>query len=251
MIENIKIVLIETSHPGNIGSAARAIKNMGLSQLVLVKPKDYPSVQATARASGADSILENAVMVETVEQAIADSTLIIGASARDRRLTWPELDPRRMADLVFEEMSQKTAKVALLFGRENNGLSNEELALCHYLVQIPANPNYSSLNLAAAVQVLCYELRQTYLRLNKLSSDVVVEHKQDSPLADFEAIDRMHEHMQLVLTRLSFLSEKQPDKLVRRIKRLFNRAQMEEKEVQIIRGIMSAIEKVLNEVDKK
>jgi len=252
MLNNIQIVLIATSHPGNIGSAARAMKNMGLSQLSLVSPKDYPNVKATARASGADDILENAVICQTLEEAIAGATLVIGASARDRRLTWPELNPKQMAELVREKSANSDTRIAILFGRENNGLSNEELELCHYLVQIPANPVYSSLNLAAAVQVLAYELRMVYLQSVAESHDRNISsakkaNELDSPLAKGDAMNHMYEHMQSVLVRLEFINEQQPAKLVRRIKRLFNRAQMEEKEVQIIRGMMSAIEKMLDQ----
>lgn len=251
MLENILFVLIETSHPGNIGSAARAINTMGLQRLCLVNPQEYPSVKATARASGAHGLLAQAEIHPCTESAIAKSTLVIGASARDRRLSWPELSPREMADLVTSHVSKTGTEVAILFGRENNGLSNEELALCHYLVQIPANPAYSSLNLAAAVQVLAYEIRMSYLACNQHSNVILGKEpesdkgllKMDSPLANQDSMNRMYVHLHRVLSELSFINEKQPDKLIRRIKRLFNRAQMEEKEVQIIRGILSAIEK--------
>ena len=157
MRQNITIVLIGTTHPGNIGAVARAMKNMCLQRLVLVAPKIYPSAEATARASGADDLLAKARVYETLDQAIEGCHLVIGASARLRTVEWPQLDPRMCAAKVLEECG-RDAEVALLFGRESSGLSNAELDRCHYLVHIPANPEFSSLNLSQAVQVLGYEL---------------------------------------------------------------------------------------------
>lgn len=248
MLNKISFVLIETSHPGNIGAAARAIKTMGLNKLSLVNPVEYPSVKATARASGADDVLAQAGVFSSVQQAIAKSTLVIGTSARDRRLAWPVLTPTQMAEVIFSHISTNPEhQVGLLFGRENNGLSNEELELCHYLVQIPANPAYSSLNIAAAVQILAYEIRSSYLLSKKQEEQTLSGNatEMDSPMACHDSLDRMYEHLFKLLYQIDFINEKQPIKLIRRIKRLFNKAQMEEKEVQIIRGILSAVEKNL------
>ena len=153
----IRIVLVETSHPGNIGASARAMKTMGFDDLVLVAPQEFPCAEATARASGADDVLSRARVVESLSEAIADCGFIVGASARSRSLPWPTVDPRTCARTVVTEAADNT--VAIVLGPEHSGLTNEDLGVCQQLVQIPANPDYSSLNLAMAVQVLCYELR--------------------------------------------------------------------------------------------
>ena len=158
---NIRVVLVGTTHPGNIGAAARAMKNMCLEHLWLVQPKIFPHAEATARASGADDVLARARVVETLEEALQECVLVVGASARQRTIPWPELDPRACAAAVWNKATH--GPVALVFGRENSGLSNAELERCHYLVHIPANPDYSSLNLAAVVQVLTYECLETML----------------------------------------------------------------------------------------
>ncbi|MCK5355269.1 MAG: RNA methyltransferase, partial [Methyloprofundus sp.] len=156
MLSNIRIVLVETSHPGNIGAVARAMKNMCMSELYLVAPKIFPSADATSRASGADDILASAVLCDSIQEAIADCQIVIGASARSRTIAVPDESPRVCAERLAIEAQNN--KVAILFGRENSGLKNHELDLCHFLLRIPCNEEYSSLNLAAAVQVVCYEL---------------------------------------------------------------------------------------------
>ena len=155
MLKNVRVVLVNTSHPGNIGGAARAMKNMGLSELVLVDPERFPDPDAVSRASGADDVLVNARIVATLEEAIADCSLVLGTSARDRRIPWPVLDPRESADKVLDQLEQVAdAQIALVFGREDSGLTTDELQRCQYHVHIPSMPDFSSLNLAAAVQVL-------------------------------------------------------------------------------------------------
>ena len=158
MLSRIRIVLIGTTHPGNIGAVARAMKNMCLEQLVLVAPKIYPSAEATARASGADDLLGSARVCDSLDQALAGCRLVVGTSARLRSVRWPQVDPRQCAERLLDELSAD-GEVAVLFGRESSGLSNTELDRCHYLVHIPANPDYASLNLAQAAQVIGYELR--------------------------------------------------------------------------------------------
>lgn len=160
MSAEIRIVLVNTSHPGNIGGVARAMKNMKFSQLHLVAPKKFPHVEADSRASGATDILENAVVHETLEQAIADCHFVVGTSARGRHIPWPVVDPRELSSIV---QGAGDKKIAVVFGREDRGLTNEELHLCHHHVHIPSNPDFSSLNLAAAVQVITYELRMADL----------------------------------------------------------------------------------------
>jgi len=162
LLQNIRVVLVNTSHPGNIGGAARAMKNMGIADLVLVDPLEFPSPKADARASGATDVLGAACVVATLEEALVGCSLVLGTSARDRRIPWPLLDPRESATTSLEQAA-KGAKVALVFGREYAGLTNEELQRCHYHVHIPSDPEFGSLNLAAAVQVLTYEVRMAWL----------------------------------------------------------------------------------------
>lgn len=237
-LQNIDIVLVETSHPGNIGATARAMKNMGLMNLILVNPKNYPNVEATQRASGADDVLQKACVTATLREAVEDATLVVGSSARFRRLAWPQWDAREAGVQMVEHSNQQKGRVALVFGRENNGLSNEEMELCHYLVQIPTNEEYSSLNLSQAVQVLSYEIRMASLS----SSPFDESQERDSPLATHEVVEQMFDHIHEVLGQLEFINQDHPVKLLRRIRRMFHKAQLEEKEVQIVRGIFAAVE---------
>lgn len=233
-LEQLRIVLVETSHPGNIGAAARAMKTMGLSDLALVSPKDYPCAEATARASGADDILSRAQVHSSLADAVSDCVLVLGLSARSRSIGWPVQSAREGA---VEAVSQsQNGKVALVFGRERTGLSNEELDLCRYLVHIPANPDYSSLNLAAAVQVLCYELRVA-------AGAGVPESQPDSPPADSKQLEDMYAHLEKVMTDTGFLNPENPRYLMRRLRRLFARAGLEENEVAILRGLLSSVER--------
>jgi len=229
--QNVKIVLIETSHPGNIGAAARAMKNMCLDQLYLVNPKDFPSAVATARASGADDVLANAVRCETLEQAVKDCSLVIGASARLRSVEWPELNPRECAELVNVEESK--GGVAIIFGREDSGLSNTELDKCQYLVHIPTNPDYSSLNIAAAIQVICYEIHVA-------NRDEKPEQENVEQRATGAQMEGFFNHMESALTEIGFLKPPSCQKLVRRLRRLYNRAQLDQTDVNILRGMLSA-----------
>ena len=237
MFDKARIVLIETSHPGNIGAAARAMKCMGLTRLYLVSPGRFPCAEATARASGADDVLAGAMVRDSLEEAIADCGLVIGASARQRRIPWPLLEPREAAARVLEAASADT-DCALVFGREHSGLTNEEMELCHFLVTIPTNPGFSSLNLAAAVQVLCYELRQgagmAPARAGQRDARV--------PAATAEAMERLYEHLQQVMIGTGFLDPAKPRRLMRRLRRLFNRAGLDSQELQILRGFLAAIE---------
>lgn len=236
--ENIRIVMVETSHAGNIGAAARAMKTMFLSNLALVKPRNFPSDEATARASGAGDLLEAAMVVESVEEAIAGCDLVIGASARVRTLDWPQLDGRACAELVQGRSQQ--GKVAILFGREDSGLTNEEMAYCHYLLHFPTNPDYSSLNVAAAVQIICYELMMQG-RLNEEQQ----QEKRD-PLSEYaasEELEGMFNHMEEALKEIEFLQPENPRQMMLRLRRLFNRAQLEVREVNILRGIFKAAQR--------
>jgi len=229
--QNVRIVLIETSHPGNIGAVARAMKNMSLEQLALVRPKEFPSAVATARASGADDILANATIYDSLEEAIKDCSLVIGASARLRSVKWPELTPRSCADLVHNHSGN--VNTAILFGREDSGLTNNELDKCQYLVHIPTNPDYQSLNIAAAVQVICYEL---HLLGCESKGDVVSSKSR----ASIDQMEGFFNHMELALTELGFLRPPSCQKLLRRLRRIYNRAGLDQTDINILRGVLSA-----------
>lgn len=234
MLDDIEIILVETSHPGNIGAAARAMKTMGLQKLVLVSPVLFPHADATARAAGADDLLQNARVVESLEEALSHAEWVIGCSARERTLSRQLYEPYACARLV----SQSPRKVAFVFGRERNGLTNEELSLCHDQVCIPANPDYSSLNLSAAVQIICYELRMASLS-NKTAPAPT---KQADPLASAAQVAGFYQHLEETLVRIGFLDVKQPKKLMERLKLLFNRTSMSVRELNILRGILTATE---------
>lgn len=239
-LSRVRVVLVNTSHPGNIGAVARAMKNMGLSQLVLVDPVEFPSGEARARASGATDILEQARVVETLDDAVADCALVMGASARLRSIPWPGLDPRAAAEKVGEVIND--AEVALVMGRENNGLSNAELDRCNYLIHIPANPEYSSLNIAAATQVLVYELRMSLLEQAGLRDN---RFHSDQPRATADDLERLYEHLQQTLTELDFLKPSAPRQIMRRLRRLYGRAELDRMEINILRGILTATQEKL------
>lgn len=242
MLENIRIVLVNTSHTGNIGSTARAMKTMGLSQLVLVEPVSPPDGKSSALAAGAGDVLANAKTVSTLEEAVSDCGLVVGTSARSRTHSWPMLDPRDCGVKLIQEVAKYP--VALVFGRENNGLTNEELQQCHFHVCIPANPEYSSLNLAAAVQTLCYEIRMAFLNQNEYP-DV----EQEYPLS--ENLERFYEHLENSLSKTGFIVKNHPGMVMTKLRRLFNRARPESAELNILRGILSSIDKSVPEVDSQ
>jgi len=237
---NIRIVLVGTTHPGNIGSAARAMKTMGLSDLALVSPRERPDAEAEARATGAGDVLASAAIHDNLDAAIADCQLVIGASARTRRLGALPMTPPEMARLVTERTSGE-ARAAILLGRERTGLTNEELDRCHHLVHIPANPDYSSLNLAAATQVLAYELRMAHLALAG-ETGMPESGSKTQPLATAGELEHLYEHFEQVLLDLGFLDRSNPRQLMRRIRRFFGRALPDRNEVNIFRGILSAVE---------
>lgn len=236
--QQIRIVLVEPSHPGNIGAVARAMKTMGLGRLVLVAPEQFPDQQATWRAVWANDVLESAVVVDTLDEAVADCAYVVGTCARDQRLPWPVLDPRRAA----KEMSDKSlqGEVAILFGREDNGLSNDELMRCNLHLAIPTSDAYNSLNLAMAVQIVCYELHMlvTEGELPRESNA-----QWDEPLATQENIERFYVHLEETLSQIGFLNPAAPRKLMPRLRRLYNRLAMDEMELNILRGILTETQK--------
>ncbi len=242
-LDHIRIVLINTSHPGNIGGTARAIKNMGLSRLYLVEPKDYPNDRARYRAASALDILTNATICETLDEAVADCNLVVGASARDRSIPWPVMDPRETAETIFNEPEGQ--EIAILFGREDRGLTNSELQRCHFHLQIPSNPEYSSLNLAAAVQVACYELRMAALNEGTAKNIPGWGVNWDVRTADTEEIQRFFVHLEETLTQLKVINPKNPRQLMTRLKRLYLRSRPDMLEVNILRGILTATQRHL------
>jgi TrmH family RNA methyltransferase len=241
------VVLVNTSHPGNIGGAARAMKNMGLSRLVLVDPEDFPSGDAVARASGATDILDAAQVVGTLEEALVGCSLVIGTSARDRRIPWPLLDPRECG-VTSCEQAAAGGEVALVFGREYAGLTNEELQRCQYHVHIPSNPEFSSLNLAAAVQVLAYEVRMAWLAAQGLPSKV--EKLETTAMLSSQAVtadelESFYGHLQRVLVMIGFLDPQKPRHLMTRLRRLYGRSAVSKLEMNILRGILTETEKAV------
>ena len=236
---NIRIVLVETSHSGNIGAVARAMKNMCLTQLYLVQPHHFPTEEAIARASGADDILQGAVVCDTLDQALQGCGIVYGSSARLRTIRWPQVNARQAAEQIAGETDH--SQVAILFGRERSGLTNEELERCHYLLNIPANEEYSSLNIAAAVQVVAYELMMA-----SSQSTPVTGKEKVTVLATADEVEGLHKHLEETLIRLGYLDPQQPKHLMRRLRRLYHKARLERLEVNILRGILTDTQKCLD-----
>lgn len=233
--QRIRIVLIETSHPGNIGAAARAMKTMCLSELYLVNPQQYPCVEATARAAGADDVLAAARVVESLPEALVGCTTVFGTSARLRSQRWPIVSPREAAAELAPLSDGQD--IALVFGRERTGLTNEEMGYCHKLIHIPVNPDYSSLNLASAVQVMAYEM-------HSLENSSVIP---DEPLrsgegpADVQDVERFFAHLEEALVAVDYLDPNDPKHLMLRMRRLFNKSNLTEVEVRILRGVLKQV----------
>jgi TrmH family RNA methyltransferase len=241
-LDRIRIVLSGTTHPGNIGAAARAMKTMGLGRLVLVAPKLFPCAEATARASGADDILANALVYDTLRDAVSDCVMVYGTSARLRTLSAPLVEPEQAASGLLE-YAGRSADVAIVFGRERTGLTNEELDLCHKMVVIPSNPDFSSLNLAAAVQIICYELCKQ-VQSGKVISPVG-DPEWSAPVSA-EALDHFYTHLGEVMVQTGFLDPLKPRRLMRRLKQLFNRTNMDQNEYNILRGILTSVQESLS-----
>ncbi|MEW4533195.1 tRNA (cytosine(32)/uridine(32)-2'-O)-methyltransferase TrmJ [Vibrio paracholerae] len=237
MLERVKVVLVGTTHSGNIGSAARAMKVMGLSQMVLVDPQCQVDAQAIALAAGASEIALNAQIYPTLEAAVADCGLVVGTSARSRTLEWPMLEPRECGEKLISEANQHS--VAMVFGRERTGLTNEELQLCHYHVCVPANPEYSSLNLAMAVQLLSYEVRMAYLALQQSSQSSTLQEEYPR----HQELERFYAHLEQVIMQTEFISAQQPGQVMNKLRRMFTRARPEAQEINILRGILTSVQK--------
>ena len=236
-LHNIRVVLVNTSHPGNIGGAARAMKNMGVTRLVLVDPQRFPAEEAVARASGATDILDGVEVVATLEEALVGCSLAFGTSARERRIPWPLIGPRECGDMAFSR-AQAGDEIALVFGREHAGLTNEELQRCHYHVHIPSDPGFSSLNLAAAVQVLTYEVRMAMLASQDgLSAERVVEEGEQEVTAD--EMESFYGHLEQSLVEIGFLDPANPRNLMARLRRLYGRSAVTRVEMNILRGVLT------------
>ena len=264
----VKIVLVNTTHPGNVGAAARAMKTMGLDQLVLVSPRHFPSAECTARAAGADDILARATVFPSVAEAVADCGLVFGTSARTRSISWPEVTPETAAAQIIEHAGAGSG-AAVLFGRESSGLSNEELEICHAMIRIPTNTAFASLNIASAVQIICYEISKQYLAREAGSGDGLKSvpkgtgGESGAPETDFNPspdddtaspatageMEYFYEHFEQTLTDIGYLDPEQPRRLMRRIRRLFNRARLDSNEYNILRGILTAVRNVAGKLD--
>lgn len=237
MLDKIKIVLVETSHTGNIGSAARAMKTMGLHHLCLVSPKSLPDEQTLALSAGATDVVEQIEIVSTFEQAIADCTLVIGTSARSRHFQTTQIEPRTCGEKAIEQVAM-AGKVAIVFGRERVGLTNDELLKCHYHLNIPANPEYSSLNLAMAVQLVCYEIRMAWLAQQKgeRKENIVQLNEQQPP--NQKELEYFFMQTEKLYTQLGFI---QNPAIMRKIRQLYLRQNLRKNELNILLGMLSAV----------
>ena len=238
LLNSVKVVLVGTTHPGNIGATARAMKNMGILDLALVEPKEFPSDVATFRSKAAKDILEKASVHRSLAEAVSECELVVGTSARGRTVPWPVLNPREAAEEMHK--SSRNGKVAIVFGREDRGLTNEELGLCNFHVHIPSDPEYSSLNLSQAVQILAYEIRLSYLKDQHVNKDY-----WDVELANNEQTERLINHMDELMQEIDFYDVENPRKLLVRVRRFFKRSKIDVMEANIFRGLFATIQKKL------
>ncbi len=228
-------MLVAPTHPGNIGGVARAMKTMGLGRLILVAPEaEFPSQEATRRAAGAEDVLARTETYDTLDAALSDCRLVVGTTARPRSIDWPQMSPRQAALRMIVDSA--SGPVALLFGQERSGLSNPDVDRCHYLVRIPTHPDFASLNLASAAQIMAYEL---FLACYREQVDSV---EKPSMSVDWKQMRSFYDHLERVLLNLDFPNARPPTKLMRKLMRLFNKARPNEEEMQILRGILSAVE---------
>ena len=244
--ENIRIVLVRTYHPGNIGSSIRAMKTMGLEQLVLVEPREFPSAEANKMASSAEDLLDDAVVVGTLLEAVHDCAMVVACTARPRTFDLPALEPEQAANQLFN--AAKNGPVALVFGPERMGLHNDDIQLAHYRVSIPANPDYSSLNIASAVQILCYELRKQLNSALAAAPDVAGNPEADNSqlvLPNVGIRENFYEVLEEVLNDSGFVNQQHPGQLMLKVRRLFAKAQPDESEMNILRGALAAVQRKL------
>lgn len=235
-IDNVDIVMVGTTHPGNIGAAARAMKNMCFNSLILVDPQCPVGEIAYSRSSGAHGVLDQRQTVQSLAEGIEQANLVIGMTARQRSLPWPALEPHEMSSMIGEKGPE--TRVAVVFGREHSGLTNEELALCNYMVSIPTNPDFSSLNVASAIQVMCYEIYRTLASANAPAAKGASE-----AMATAGDLQGYFSHLEQVLLETEFLDAENPGLLMQRLRRLYQRLELEKTEVNILRGILSSVQK--------
>ena len=233
-MSRVRVVLVRPTHPGNIGASARAMKTMGLTRLCLVAPSRFPSAEATAMAAGADDVLYHAGVHASLPEALAGSGLVVGTSARRRGIAWPEAGPRAAAAQVLD--AARHGEVALVFGPEHSGLANTEIESCQLMVCIPTVPDFSSLNLAAAVQIMAYEVRQAALDAGPMSQ------RPEARSATAEELGQLYAHLEETLVAVGFLDRAKPGRLMHRLKRLFNRARLDQNELNILRGFLAAVQ---------
>ena len=258
-LSHVRIVMVNTTLPANIGSALRAMKTMGLCKLVLVDPKTYPHPDIDALAAGATDLIEQIEVVEQLEDAIADCHLVFGTSARSRTIPWPLLDARPAAKKSLNAVTLHGQNIAIIFGREDRGLTNEELALANYHVTIPVNEEYGVLNVAQAIQVICYEMRMATLAAVESAEDEAAtmpvtdtESMQwDEPLVTHEQMEQFYPHIEKMLAEIEFLDPKNPRLLPLRLRRLFGRIQLDRMEYHLLRGIFSRVQALNNGTWKK
>ena len=239
--DNITFILVETTHPGNIGAAARAMKNMGIKQMGLVTPKEFPHKKAFFRAKSATDVLEEAVVHKSLNEAVSESKLVIGTSARNRKVPWPLVSPREAAEEIVSFCQTSKDKIAVIFGREDRGLTNEELGLCNLHIHIPSSDEYPSLNLSQAIQIIAYEIR-----VKALSHEGKLKKQEwDVPLAKNAEIEKLIEHFDELMQDVEFYETDNPRQLLIRIRRFFKRSKLDHMEANIFRGVFAAIQKKL------
>lgn len=255
----VRIVMVNTTLPANIGSALRAMKTMGLSRLVLVEPKIYPHPDIDALAAGATDLIEQIEIVPTLQEAIKDCHLVFGTSARNRTIPWPLLDARPAAEKSLQAVVQDKQQIAIVFGREDRGLTNEELAMANYHVTIPVNSDYGVLNVAQAIQVICYEMRMAAMALTEQAEDPKatmhvtddIDMQWDEPLVTHEQMEQFYPHIEKMLAEIEFMDPKNPRLLPLRLRRLFGRIQLDRMEYHLLRGIFSRVQALNNGTWKK
>lgn len=258
-LAHVRIVMVNTTLPANIGSALRAMKTMGLVKLVLVSPKTYPHPDIDALAAGATDLIDQIQIVETLEDAIQDCHLVFGTSARSRTIPWPLLDARPAAQKSMHAVIENQQEIAIVFGREDRGLTNEELALANYHVTIPVNTEYGVLNVAQAIQIMCYEMRMATVDLMDQTVDTDATMKVtdsdnmhwDEPLVNHAQMEQFYPHMEKMLADIEFLDPENPRLLPLRLRRLFGRIQLDRMEYHLLRGIFTRVQALNNGTWKK
>ncbi|WP_349929523.1 RNA methyltransferase [Acinetobacter sp. A1-4-2] len=258
-LSHVRIVMVNTTLPANIGSALRAMKTMGLSKLVLVEPKIYPHPDIDALAAGATDLIKQIEIVPTLQEAIKDCHLVFGTSARNRTIPWPLLDARPAAEKSLQAVVQDKQEIAIVFGREDRGLTNEELAMANYHVTIPVNSDYGVLNVAQAIQVICYEMRMAAMALTEQAEDPKatmhvtddIDMQWDEPLVTHEQMEQFYPHIEKMLAEIEFMDPKNPRLLPLRLRRLFGRIQLDRMEYHLLRGIFSRVQALNNGTWKK